>query len=1004
MKVASYTSAPTQIRFHWYATRFWPLHYQKIDFTLIGEDQVLAEERQKGFNHVRESLKKFVMQGHKTSPAFNKWLKNVPSYLEDLGKNHPLSQQLSSLQASVVTAPHAICLFGFADLIDTRSGQFDFGQRNAFGHTALIIAIDNNQVETVRALLASGRADVNQFNIRAAEQLLEQKFEPVISYASALQAAVVKGSRAIIDLLVDCGAKVDLVAGYYGSMLQAACLEGHAKLVEYLLDEAKLDPNSQGGYHGNSLQAACAMGHSEIVEILLGAKVRVCELVPGGHYGSAIMAATCAGSLGIVENLLDYTDDAEAMVNQRSPKYGTPLQQAVDLNRRDMVDLLIGRGAEINAPGATESDKPQKDSSALANAARKGNHKIVSMLVDMKAEADFSYSNGQFHLLHQAALYNMSDLARYCVGKKCDVNMTTDQGVKYHQDQRKLTPLAIASVEGHIEIVELLLGEGALIQYPGDDVPTLFLAASRDHGNIVKALIQQHKARYPNNPKLTSDFMSRRVPRSKNTALHEAACQGSVSAVAKLLEYGAPFLRADAGVGVFQRAAWDGRPRVVKTLVEYLEKSSKSECVQLINALDDNRKSALVDAAERNRHNIFPYLLEHGADFKVRDKWGNTLLHYVSTRNHHDLLRMLLAAWDKEDPGDKMAWLTVTNDDKKTALQEAVRRHHYPTIRLLLDAGAKITPTYHRYCLVFKESPKVEEIQNLIREGFGDDREEALKYFNHRAGQDGASILHDVARYHRIDIAQYLLDYGADPTTLDAESMLDTQRVDVATPLHLAVCEGLQPMVKLLLTHAAQKCDQATLTRFVNRRNRLGKTALMDAAERNRSEIMDLLLLPLYLADWSILDNQEQNVLHWCAWRHHTPSVQTLLRHASSTPDQTQKFSTFLTQRSKAGISPLHDITSQGYEDLAKLLLYDYHADYEVYDNTGDSILHRAVQSDHDFLLRVYLEYMRKGQGEDQEKFRRVLGHRNTTGRTVLQALEVRGRRDWAGYVRGVGG
>lgn len=119
MKVALYTSAPKQIRFHWYLTRFWPLHYQKIDFTLIGEDQAVAEERQKGFDHIRESLKKFVMQGYKTSPAFNKWLKNVLNYIEDLGKNHPLSQQLSSLQAFVVTAPYAICVFRFADLIDT---------------------------------------------------------------------------------------------------------------------------------------------------------------------------------------------------------------------------------------------------------------------------------------------------------------------------------------------------------------------------------------------------------------------------------------------------------------------------------------------------------------------------------------------------------------------------------------------------------------------------------------------------------------------------------------------------------------------------------------------------------------------------------------------------------------------------------------------------------------------------------------------------------------------
>lgn len=1009
MKVASFTSAghsPEQRYLHWYANRFWPLHYQKIDFIVTSEDKVLAEERHKAFDHVRKSLKEFVMQRHKTSPAFNKWLKNIPDYVENLGKNHPLSQQLSSLQASVVTPLHAISVFGFADLIDAHSKEFDFGQRNAYGQTPLILAIDNKQVDTVKALIASGRADVNQFNLRAAQQLLEQNFEPVICYASALQAAVVQGSRAIFDLLVDHGAKLDLVAGYYGSMLQAACLKGHAELVEYLLDEAKLDPNSQGGYHGNSLQAACAMGHLEIVEILLGAEeVEVCELAPGGHYGSAIMAATRAGSPEIIESLLAYTSDAEAMVNQRSPKYGTPLQQAADLNRKDIVDLLIGHGANINALGATAGDTSQKDSSALANAASKGNQKIVSMLVEMEAEADFSYSDGQFHLLHQAALHNMLDLARYCVEKECDINMTTDQGVKYHQDQRKMTPLAIASVQGHLEIVRLLLGKGARIQYPGDAVSTLILAASRDQADIVEALIHQHKARHPGNPQLTVEFISRRVPSSKNTALHEAARLGAIRAVTKLLEHRAPFLRADAGVGVFQRAAWDGRPQVVKTLVEHLERSSKTECIQNINALDDNGKSALIDAAERNRFNIFPYLLEHGADLKVRDKWGNTLLHYVSTRNHHDLARMLLAAWDKEDLGSKLAWLVMTNNERKTGLQEAIRRHHYPTIRILLDAGAKVTPTYHRYCLVFNDRPRVDEIQALIREGFGDHREEALKCFNHRAGQDGASILHDIATRRRLDIAQCLLDYGVDPTTLDAESMLDLKRVDTATPLHLAVCGDFQPMVRLLLERAAQQCDKSKLARFVDRRNRLGKTALMDAAERNHFEIMDMLLSEPYSADWSIVDNQEHNALHYCAFRHHRPSVEVLLRHASSadqSPIGKNKFAAFLKQRNKAGVTPLHDVTHQGFEDLARMLLYDYHADYEIYDNTGDSILHRAVQSNHDFLLKPYLEYMAKDR--DQEKFQRVLHHRNTSAnRTVLDALETRGRKYWADYVRKFG-
>ena len=1008
MKVALFTSAghsPAQRYFHWYAARFWPFYYQKIDFTLTGEDKALAEERRKGYDHVRESLRKFVMQGHKTSLAFNKWLEKFPDYIGELEKNHPLSQQLSSLPASVVTDLHAISVFGFADLINAYPERFDFRQRNVYGHTALILAIENNQIGTVKALIASGRADVNQFNLRAAQQLLEQNFEPMISYASPLQAAVVQGSRAIVDLLIDHGAKLDLVAGYYGSMLQAACLKGHAQLVEYLLDEANLDPNSQGGYHGNSLQAACAFGHLEIVEILLESKKpEVCELAPGGHYGSAIMAATLAGSSELIEYLLAYTDDTKAMVNQRSLKYGTPLQQAADLNRKDIVDLLIGGGADINALGVTVGVTSQKDSSALANAARKGNQKIVSMLVEMEAEADFSYSNGQFHLLHQAALHNMSDLARYCVEKKCDLNVTTDQGAKYHQDQGKMTPLAIASVEGHIEIVELLLGKGAQIQYPGDSVSTLILAASRDHADIAEALIEHHKARHPHSPQSTMDFISRRVPSSKNTALHEAARLGAVSAVAKLLEHKAPFLKADAGVGVFQRAAWDGRPQVVKTLVEHLEKSSKEECIRMINARDDNGKSALIDAAERNRFNIFPYLLEHGADFKVRDKWGNTLLHYVSARNHHDLARMLVAAWDKENPDDKMSWLAMMNDGKMTGLQEAVRRHHCTTIRILLDAGAKINPAYRRYLLIFQERPRVDEIQNLLRDGFGDHREEALKYLNHRAGEDGASILHDVAEHQRLDLAQCLLDYGADPTTLDAESMLDLQSVDTATPLHHAVCSNFQPMVRLLLERTAQQSDKSKLARFVNRRNRLGKTALMDAAERNHFKIMDMLLPGPYSADWSVLDNQNQNALHWCAWRHHIQSVELLLRYASADPSSIgrNKFAAFSNQRNAAGSTPLHDVTHHGFEDLARILLYDHHADYEVYDNTGDSILHRAVQTNHDFLLKPYLKYM--AEDKDQEKFKRVLHHRNASmNRTVLEALEVRSRKDWADYVRRFG-
>lgn len=320
-------------------------------------------------------------------------------------------------------------------------------------------------------------------------------------------------------------------------------------------------------------------------------------------------------------------------------------------------------------------------------------------------------------------------------------------------------------------------------------------------------------------------------------------------------------------MGVFQRATWDGRPRVVKVLVKHLERhASKTECLQIIDALDDNDKSALVDAAPRNRVNIFPFLIEHGADIKVRDKGGSTLFHYLAVPNHHDLLRTLLSIWAEKDPAELKAWLSLENNERMTALQEAVRHRHYITIRLLLDTGAEVTPAFKRYALILKDWPTLTDVQTLLNEGFDGHNDQALKFLNHRAGQDGFSILHDIATFgahhnlpqqRRLDLAQYIIDYGADPTTLDAEPTLDLQRVESATPLHYAVCENFQPLVRLLLSHAAERCDKPKLTRFVNRRNRLGKTALIDAAERNHFELMDLLLSEPYSADWSLADNND---------------------------------------------------------------------------------------------------------------------------------------------------
>ncbi|KAL9006563.1 MAG: hypothetical protein Q9188_000662 [Gyalolechia gomerana] len=994
-----------QVRLYWYAKLYWSLHYQNIDFEDVSDELALNEERQKAFGRVTELVRKFLMQGHKTSPAFNKWMAQIPDFIRELGEENPLSTQLKSLQASLEDPLHVICVFGLAPIIDAHYKHLDFNQRNVHGQTALCLAVENNRLETVKALLIHGRVDVNEFNVKAVHQLQQQDFSPVVCYASALQAAAVRGSKSIVETLIDHGARVGLVAGYYGSALQAACFIGHEEIVEFLLTEGYADPNSQGGYHGNALQAAAASGKLQIVERLLEANA--CETANGGQYGSVMMAAICAGSKEIVECLLAHTVDPTLLVNMKSQTYGTPLQRAADMDRIDIVDLLIANDADINAlGGSTSGSGPSDSKSALAIAAWSGHNKIVTILCGLRAEADMSYKRNDLHLLHQASMHNMLDLVKYCLEMGCDANMATDKGPRYHDGQGHMTPLAFASVEGHLEAVEILLQNGAKIEYPQDKVPTLQLAAWKGHYSVVKALVTEHRNRHTRNNQITLDFINRRDETRGTTALKDAVHAGALDVVSLLLANGANFTPSKADVGPLHVAASDGKYRIVKALVEHVEEAASPEIH--INARNAFGKTPLIDAAQRNHSKTCELLLEHGADYRILDNDSNSVLHYLARRDHHESLKSLLDAIKKGEAETKANLLAVKNNNRNTALQEALYRKHFQVVQMLIAVGAKVSPSHHRdYFLRFATGTGAEVLERFIK-AFDGYPEELSKFLNHRNSADGYSILHDAAEHDRLDMAHLALDHGADPTTMDAEEGLDPSKLDIKTPLQVAVWKGHRKIVDLLLSHAHQRCDEAKLARFINHRNSDGKTALIDAAERDRPEIVKLLLKEPFKADWSIIDKRGFNVLHYCAFRGHRTCVALLLRHASGagvrSPEiQKQRFEAFLNQQSiDSKVTPLHDVTARGFKDIAMLLLETYGAEYEIYDVHGDSILHRAVQANHDeVLLRPYLEWMmRKG---DREKVKRVLGMRNRSkGRTVREALSTRGRREGAEMVERV--
>lgn len=237
--------SPSEKAFGQYALLYWPLHYESI------KQHDWTEHR----SAVNILLRTLLLQGRSKVNKYENWYTQASERAKSI-KHNDLATKYKALNASPLTPLFAAAVFGLEDLVSKFGRELDeLNKCNEHGQTALCLAIHNNKLGVVKALLTSRfPADINLLNVNAVQQFedWDDKRKPeVILYASALQCAAANGMLEIAEYLIDKGAHVDLVAGYYGSPLQAAALNGHAHVVELLLKH-NAEPNSQGGYFGKS--------------------------------------------------------------------------------------------------------------------------------------------------------------------------------------------------------------------------------------------------------------------------------------------------------------------------------------------------------------------------------------------------------------------------------------------------------------------------------------------------------------------------------------------------------------------------------------------------------------------------------------------------------------------------------------------------------------------------------------------------------------------------------
>ena len=133
-------------------------------------------------------------------------------------------------------------------------------------------------------------------------------------------------------------------------------------------------------------------------------------------------------------------------VNAKDDLYGdTPLLWAAGFGHKEVVGMLITKGADVNA-------KSGGGWTPLHYATGGNDKEIVLLLIAKDADLNAKNANDRITPLHWAAWRGHKEIAELLITKGADVNTKNKNGG---------TPLHNAIWKGHKEIVELLIAKGA---------------------------------------------------------------------------------------------------------------------------------------------------------------------------------------------------------------------------------------------------------------------------------------------------------------------------------------------------------------------------------------------------------------------------------------------------------------------------------------------------------------------------------------------------------------
>ncbi|XP_060795530.1 poly [ADP-ribose] polymerase tankyrase-2-like isoform X1 [Neoarius graeffei] len=602
------------------------------------------------------------------------------------------------------------------------------------------------------------------------------------------------------------------------------------------LAEASTKAVLTGEYRKDELLESARRGNEEKLMSLLTPLNVNCH-ASDGRKSTPLHLAAGYNRVKTVQLLLQHGADVHA----KDKGDLVPLHNACSYGHYEVTELLVKHGACVNATDLWQF-------TPLHEAASKNRVEVCSLLLSHGADPTFLNCHNKSAidlaptaLLKDRLAYEFRGYALLQAAREADLfrlkKHLSLETINFKHPQTHETALHCASASPYPkrkQVCEILLRKGASINDKTNDLLTpLHLAAEKSHNDIIEILVK-HEAKV------------NAVDSQGQTPLHRAAQCGHLQSCRLLMSAGSdPLITSLQGFTPSQlsndsiqdilQGVLAGNLDTDRQLLEAsksgdLETVKKLCTLQNVNCRDaEGRQSTpLHFAAGYNRVAVVEYLLQHGADVHAKDKGGLVPLHNACSYGHYEVAELLVIHG---------AVINVADLWKFTPLHEAAAKGKYEICKLLLQHGAdpsKKNRDGNTPLDLVKEGDT--DIQDLLR-GDAALLEAAKKgcltrvkklcslgNVNCRDTQGRHSTpLHLAAGYNNLEVAEYLLQHGAEVNSQDKGGLI---------PLHNAASYGHVDVAALLIKYNA--CVNAT--------DKWAFTPLHEAAQKGRTQLCALLL------------------------------------------------------------------------------------------------------------------------------------------------------------------